>query len=245
MGHDDTSAEPARSGPGASRGSVPGRPPVPSAMHIDPATLSAEARYRLLIGGVVPRPIAWVSTLSPDGRANLAPFSFFNAVSASPPVLMFAPANRPDGGEKDTLRNAKPVAEGGTGEFVVSTVPHALARAMAACGEALPYGESEWALAGVGPEPSRLVLPPRVAASPLTFECRTLSVTRLDPGKPGAGNIVLGIVVAVHAADGLVDGAGHVDAARLDSVARMGGSGYCTTRDRFDLPFGRAALPVG
>ncbi len=211
-------------------------------MHIDPAALTPADRYKLLIGAVVPRPIAWVSTISPTGLLNLAPFSFFNAVSSSPPVLMFAPANLPDGGEKDTLRNAKPVEEGGTGEFVVNLVPDRLARQMAACAEPLPYGQSEFDLAGVATAPSRLVRPPRVAESPLSFECRTLRVIRFGQGLPSAGNMVLGEVLAVFAADGVVDARTHVDAAALDLVARMGGPSYCRTRDRFDLPHGRAPI---
>src|ERR1051325_3658365 len=95
-------------------------PAVRSAMEIDPAKIALENRYKLLIGCIVPRPIAFVSTISPDGRLNLAPFSFFNGVGSDPMTLLFCPANKPDGSEKDSLRNAKPIAEGGLGEFVVN-----------------------------------------------------------------------------------------------------------------------------
>ncbi|MFN0012749.1 MAG: flavin reductase family protein [Phycisphaerales bacterium] len=214
-------------------------------MDIDPASLAPADRYKLLIGGVVPRPIAWVSTISPDGRLNLAPFSFFNAVSASPPVLMFAPANKPDGSEKDTLRNAKPAGEGGTGEFVVNIVPFGVARQMAACAEELAYGESEFELAGLMSVPSMVVRPPRVAESPLSFECRTLRVIRFGENRPGAGNMVLGEVVRVHAAPGVVNERWHVDPDALDAIARMGGTGYCRTTERFEMPMGRRALEGG
>lgn len=211
-------------------------------MFLDPASLNQSDRYKLLIGGIVPRPIAWVSTLSVDGKPNLAPFSFFNGVSSRPMSLVFCPSNRDDGGEKDTLRNAKPVDEGGTGEFVVNMVPHGLARPMAACAEPLPHGQSEWDLAGLRARPSRRVRPGTVEGSPMAFECRTLRVIRLAPGEPGGGNLVIGEVLAVYAREGLVNERCHVDAAILDAIGRMGGLGYCTTRDRFEMPMGRAAL---
>jgi flavin reductase (DIM6/NTAB) family NADH-FMN oxidoreductase RutF len=214
-------------------------------MDIDPSALAIPDRYKLLIGAIVPRPIAWVSTLSPDGRPNLAPFSFFNGVSANPMTLMFCPANKPDGSEKDTLRNAALPIEGGgggVGEFVINIVPAALARQMAACAEPLDYGHSEWELTGLEPEPSRLVKPARVARSPVCFECKTDRILRLNPGAPSGGNIVVGRVVHVHARDGLVNERLHIDPAQLDAIGRMGGLGYCTTRARFDLPMGREAL---
>ena len=95
-------------------------------MELKPDDMAWADRYKLLIGSVLPRPIAFVSTISPDGRPNIAPFSFFTAVGSNPMTMLFCPANHPDGSEKDTLRNAKPVSEGGTGEFVVSVVPERL-----------------------------------------------------------------------------------------------------------------------
>jgi flavin reductase (DIM6/NTAB) family NADH-FMN oxidoreductase RutF len=213
-------------------------------LDLDPDALDPADRYKLLIGAIVPRPIALVSTLSPGTphALNLAPFSFFNGVGSNPMTLLFCPANRPDGGEKDTLRNCKPSDEGGLGEFVVNIVPAAIADRMAACAEELTYGQSEFDLAGLTPEPSRVVRPPRVAESPLAFECRTVQVIRTNPGQPGGGNIVIGRVVRVVARDGLVNERYHVDPDLLDSVGRMGGLSYCTTRQRFTLPFGRTAL---
>lgn len=211
-------------------------------MEIDPAQLAPADRYKLLIGGIVPRPIAFVSSISPAGHVNLAPFSFFNGVGSDPMTLLFCPANKPDGSDKDTLRNVLPVEEGGTGEFVVSTVSEAFARQMASCAEPLPYGEDEFALSGLTPTPSRRVRPPRVAQSPLSFECVTHQVIRLNPGVPGGGNIVIGRVVHVHAADGLVNERFHVDPAGMKAIGRMGGLGYCLTRERFEMPMGRGAL---
>ncbi len=217
-------------------------PWIASGMEIDPNAISVAERYKLLIGGVTPRFIALVSTASTDGRPNVAPFSFATAVGSNPMMLMFCPANRPDGGEKDSLRNAKPESEGGTGQFVVNTVPFAIARQIAAAAEDLPHGESEFELAGLTEEPSERVRPPRVAESPISFECETTQVVRTNQGEPGGGNIVLGRVVWVRARDGLVNERMHVDPADHDTIARMGGLSYCRTTDRFDLPVGRAAL---
>ncbi|MEK6703422.1 MAG: flavin reductase family protein [Planctomycetota bacterium] len=211
-------------------------------MDLDPASLAPADRYKLLIGCIVPRPIAWVSTVSVAGLPNLAPFSFFAGVGSDPMTLLFCPANTPQGGEKDTLANAKPVSQGGTGEFVVNVVPHALARQMAATAEPLPHGESEFALAGLEMAESVKVRAPRVALSPVSFECRTLQVIRTNPGVPAGGNVVLGQVVHIHLAGNLVNDRLHTDPAALDAVGRMGGLGYCTTRDRFEMPMGRRAL---
>jgi flavin reductase (DIM6/NTAB) family NADH-FMN oxidoreductase RutF len=211
-------------------------------MELNPKSLDQSERYRLMIGCIVPRPIAFVSTISPEGATNLAPFSFFNGVGAEPMTLLFCPANKPDGSEKDSLRNCKPVEEGGTGEFVVNVALEEYQRQVAAAGEALPADESEFDLTGLTPEPARVVRPPRVAESPVSFECRTLQVLRLAQDKPGGANIVLGAVVHVHVRDDLVDEKLRVLPDRLPAIGRLGGLGYCTIRDRFDLPRGRAAL---
>jgi flavin reductase (DIM6/NTAB) family NADH-FMN oxidoreductase RutF len=211
-------------------------------MDLDPLSLPPADRYKLLIGAIVPRPIAFVSTLSPDGRANLAPFSFFNGVGSNPMTLLFCPANKPDGSEKDSLRNAKPQSEGGLGEFVVNVASEPYARQVAAAAEVLPYGESEFDLVGLTPASSVQVRPPRVAESPVSFECRTVQVIRTNPGAPAGGNIVIGHVVHVHLADGIVNDRLHVDAERLAAIGRMGGLWYTRTRERFQIPMGREAL---
>lgn len=214
-------------------------------MLIDPASLDPQNRYKLMIGAIVPRPIALVSTLSPGGVRNLAPFSFFAGVGSNPMTLLFCPANKPDGTEKDSLRNAKPVSEGGRGEFVVNIVPHANARAMASCAEPLGPEESEFDLSGLTPIASAKVGPPRVEQSPVAFECTTTQVIRTNGSAPGAGNIVIGEVVSVYVRDDAVNERFHIDPAALDALGRMGGLGYCTTRERFEMPMGRAALRGG
>jgi flavin reductase (DIM6/NTAB) family NADH-FMN oxidoreductase RutF len=212
-------------------------------MELDPATLDQRDRYKLLIGGIVPRPIAFVSTISAAGAHNLAPFSFFAGVSSEPMSLLFCPANTPQGEPKDTLRNILETAAsapgGGVGSgFVVNIVSHAIAKPMALCAEPLPHGESEFTFANLTPSPSHKVKPPRVKESLLSFECETMQVIRLAPGTPGGGNIVLGRVVWVNADDRVINDRLHLDPTILDAVGRMGGLGYCTTRDRFDLPMG-------
>jgi flavin reductase (DIM6/NTAB) family NADH-FMN oxidoreductase RutF len=215
-------------------------------MELDPAPLSQSDRYKLLIGGIVPRPIAFVSSCSPHGQLNLAPFSFFAGVASVPMTLLFCPANGPSGEEKDTLRNVKPVVDGGLGEFVVNVAVEAYERRMASCAEPLPYGQSEFDLSGLTPAPARLVHPPRVAESPICFECRTRQVIRLAPGVPGGGNIVIGEIVHVFVRDDLINERLHIDPAKLAAIGRMGGLGYTRTRERFEMPMGRGALePTG
>jgi len=211
-------------------------------MQVKPSDLQPRQRYRLMIGSIVPRPIAFVSTLSVDGQPNLAPFSFFTGVGAEPMTVAFGPANAADGGEKDTLRNCKPTAEGGTGEFVVNVAIESYQREVAAAAEPLPHGESEFELTGLETASSVEVRPPRVAASPIVYECRTLQVIRLAEGVPGGANLVVGEIVQVHIDDTLVNERFEIDADRLAAIGRMGGLEYCRTRDRFEMPRGRAAL---
>ncbi len=211
-------------------------------LELDTTRLKPSDRYKLLIGAIVPRPIAFVSTISVEGKHNLAPFSFFNGVSATPMVLLFCPSNAPDGGEKDTLRNCKPREEGGTGEFVVNASVERYAEKMIAAAEPLPWGESEFELVGLTPEPGRVVAAPRVLEAPWSFECRTRQVIRLAPGVPGGGNVVLGEVVHVKFDETLADERFHVDQVALRAVGRMGGDVYARTSDLFELARGRPAL---
>ncbi|MCB9869766.1 MAG: flavin reductase family protein [Planctomycetes bacterium] len=214
-------------------------------MELVPADLSPSERYKLLIGCIVPRPIAFVSTVSVDGRPNLAPFSFFNGVGSDPMTVVFCPANRPDGGEKDTLRNCKPTAEGGTGVFVVNAAVEAYARQMAGAAEPLACGDSEFELVGLTPAPSVCVKAPRVAESPVCFECETVHIYRTNAGVAGGGNAVFGRVVHVYVRDDLLDGRMRVDPDLLAAIGRMGEQSYARTRDRFELPRGQLGLDPG
>jgi flavin reductase (DIM6/NTAB) family NADH-FMN oxidoreductase RutF len=216
----------------------------PTHMELSPDDLAPRERYKLMIGCIVPRPIAFVSTVSLDGRFNLAPFSFFNGVGSDPMTVMFCPANREDGGDKDTLLNCRPPEEGGVGQFVVNAAVEDYRHKVAAAAEALEHGDSEFELVGLTPAASRVVKPPRVAEAPWAFECETLQVIRTNPGVPGGGNAVLGRVVHVWARDDVVNQRRIVDAEALGAIGRMGGFDYCTTRDRFTMPVGRAALEL-
>ncbi|HWB20744.1 MAG TPA: flavin reductase family protein [Phycisphaerales bacterium] len=200
-------------------------------------------RYKLLIGCIVPRPIAFVSTLSPDGKCpNLAPFSFFNGVGSDPMMILFCVSNKPDGSEKDTLRNCKPASEGGQGQFVVNASVEPYVRKVAAAAEDSAYGVSEFELVGLATEPSVVVAPPRVKDAPWCFECETMQILRTNPGRPGGGNVVLGRVIHVKVDDALLNERMHVNPDKLRAVGRMGGITYARTRERFELPMGLDAL---
>jgi flavin reductase (DIM6/NTAB) family NADH-FMN oxidoreductase RutF len=193
-------------------------------VRIDPA--EHDSLYRTLAGAVIPRPIAWVSSLSPEGEENLAPYSFFNVVSTSPPVVMFAPADRsgrPDG-LSDSARNARQ-----TGEFVVNIVTEPLAEAMNATSATLPPGESEFDHADLDRAPSKRVAPPRVAAADVAFECELYEFIAV-----GSNAMVLGEVVSVHL-DESVTTDGKLDVRKVDAVGRLAGSYYCHTDDRFRM----------
>lgn len=198
-------------------------------MEIDLAQLRPRDAYGLLISTILPRPIAWVSTVSSEGRGNLAPFSFFQGVTANPPTLLFVVANTRDGGRKDTLRNVE-----ATGEFVVNLVPFALAEAMNATSASLPHGESEFERFGIASAPSARVRPPRVAASPVALECALDRIVTVGEG-PLAGNVVFGRIVHAHVEDAVLGPDGRPDPAKLDLIGRLGGEAYVRTRERFDL----------
>lgn len=210
-------------------------------MDVDPKELTPLEQYKILSGCITPRPIAFVSSCSPDGAVNLAPFSFFNGAGANPMVLVFSPITTKDG-DKDTLRNVRPPDEGGIGEFVVNVAVEEYFQQMAACAETLPYGESELDMVGLTAAPSKAVKPPRVAESPVSFECRTLQIVCPNPGEPMSANIVIGEVVHVWLRDDVVDDAWHVDQDALRTLGRLGGPSYVRTRKRFDFVRGREAL---
>jgi len=185
--------------------------------------------HRLYLGFVQPRPIAWASTLSRDGKPNLAPFSFYNMVSANPPVVLFSPALNSRGEAKDTLRNVRE-----TGEFVVATVTESNARAMNETSTEYPHDVSEFEAAGLTPLPAKVVRAHLVKESPINIECRVRQIISLGH-EPGAGQVVFGDVLVLHIDDTILNDQGLIDADRLQAVARMGGHEYSRTRDRFEL----------
>lgn len=198
-------------------------------MLIDPEQTPPVKLYHYLIGAIVPRPIAWVSTISPGGAANLAPFSYFNGIGVRPPALCFSPLNRRDGSKKDTIVNLE-----STPEFVVNVVPGRLAEAMNLSSADLDYEESEFEKSGVTAVASHRVKPPAVAESPIKFECELDRIIELGEG-PMAANLVLGRIVLMHVDDAVLDGEQRIDARKLDLVGRMGGDLYARTTDLFEL----------
>lgn len=195
-------------------------------MIIDPKSATYKDNYKLMIGSIVPRPIAFVSTLSQDGRANLAPFSYFTAISSDPPTLCFAPGRRPsDGDRKDTLGNIE-----STGEFVVNVVNVALGAAMNKTATDYPPDTDEFKVAGLTPVPSQKIKPPRVKESPINMECKLYDVIHIGKAQAGGGALVIGEIVLFHVADELYRD-GRIDIRKLDPLGRLAGSEYCTLGD--------------
>lgn len=186
--------------------------------------------FHTLLSCVLPRPIAWVSTISASGVPNLAPFSFFNGVGSNPPAVMFSPCNRADGSVKDTVRNLREV-----GEFVVHVVPYGLREAMNDTSYTFGPEEDEIALCGLTPLPSRFVRPPRIAESPVHMECRLVQIVEVGGG-PLSANVCIGEVLCFHIARNVLQADGTADLDRLDLIGRCGGDVYVTVRDRFVLP---------
>jgi flavin reductase (DIM6/NTAB) family NADH-FMN oxidoreductase RutF len=197
-------------------------------VHFDFEALSARDRYKLLIGTVIPRPIAFVTTVDVEGRVNAAPYSFFNCLSADPAILALGVENKPDMAFKDTAANVRE-----TEEFTVNIVDDAMVEAMNVCAVPFAPGVDELAAAGLTAVPGTHVKCPRILEAPASLECRrylTLSV-----GK--SREIILGQVLGVFIREGAVDRVTkHVDQGLMDAIGRMGGHGYARTRDRFDLP---------
>ena len=199
-------------------------------MQFDFAALSGRDRYKLIVSTVVPRPIAWVVTQSAAGVVNAAPYSFFNGVSGEPPLLIVSIEGRSSTERKDTAENIRQ-----TGQFVVNLVSTAAAPDMVVTAIDFAPGVSEVAEAKLTTAPSVKVAPPRLAASPVAFECEHFQTVEL----PGARDLVLGRIVMMHVADEAVLDAArcYIDTPKLDLVGRMHGSGwYARTTDRFEIP---------
>ena len=197
-------------------------------MTIDPKDHDYNNIYKLMIGSIVPRPIAFVSSMSPEGIRNLAPFSFFNGVCSNPPIILFSTVIRKDGLQKDTLNNVE-----ATGEFVVNIVSEEFAEKMNVTSAEFPPDVDEFVESGLTPIPSDLVKPPRVKESKIGMECKLARIVRFGAG-PGGGCTVFGEILRFHIADELFDNY-RIDQDKLHAIGRMGGPTYTRTRDRFDL----------
>ena len=193
---------------------------------IDPSATAPLNIYKLLVGAVVPRPIAFVSTLSPEGVANLAPFSFFTVASANPPVLCFTTSFREP--RKDTLVNVRAMKE-----FVVNIVSEEFAAKMNVTSGEYAYGVDEFGESGLTPVASDLVQPPRVKESHVNMECKLLQTIEVS-NQPLGGTLILGEVVRFHIDDAILEEF-RIDPDGLAAVGRMAGNTYIRTTDRLDM----------
>jgi flavin reductase (DIM6/NTAB) family NADH-FMN oxidoreductase RutF len=187
-------------------------------MHVDPASLDAEESYKLMTGVVVPRPVAWVTSLSASGGVNLAPFSTFTFVSPKPPMLAFS-VGRKGSVYKDTAENIL-AAE----EYVVHIADRPLIAAVHASAVEYPADVSETEMLGLATVPSLHVKPPRVAAAPIAMECRLRQVLEFGDTR---SKLIVGEVIAFHFRDGLIK-AGKIDTRALDPICRLAGPNYAT-----------------
>ena len=193
---------------------------------IDPNNF--EGFNRVFTGVIVPRPIAFVSSMSSDGYVNLAPYSFFNAVSYHPPTIVFSSNRKAGDKQKDTLANIEE-----TGEFVINIVSDEIAEAMNITAAEYPMEVDEFQIAGLTHAPSQIVKPPRVAESPVNLECRLNQVVKIGEGDHEHG-LVIGEVVLVHLRDDIIDGH-RINHQRLKPVGRLAGNMYCSTADSYEL----------
>jgi flavin reductase (DIM6/NTAB) family NADH-FMN oxidoreductase RutF len=203
------------------------RPQRQEGGYISPEDLTERQTYFLLTGLVVPRPIAWVSTVSADGERNLAPYSYFNACSHIPPIVHISPANynkRPSGGGKDTLNNIRE-----TGEFVVNIVGAEMGQAMVTTSASVEADIDEFEVAGLEEVPSRSVKPGRVSGVPAALECKLLEIVPM-----GLGNVIFGEVIDFYVAEGILQ-QGRVSVEALRPLGRLGGSYYAEVKDAYSI----------
>ena len=197
-------------------------------MKIDPREMARKDFYNVLLAALNPRPIAWVSTVGEDGVFNLAPFSFFQGISAKPPIVCFSVASKRDGEKKDTLRNAE------SGEdFVINTVNEELAELMNQTSAEYPPEVDEFKETGLTPIKSELVKSPRVAESPVNMECQVNQIIQFGES-PEFGSLIIGEVVCMHVKDEFCVN-GEVDGWKLMNIGRLWGKYYCRLTDTFEM----------
>lgn len=200
-------------------------------MEIVPADISIKSMYKLITGTIVPRAIGWVSTVNENGQPNLAPFSYFTAVCSRPPTILFCPGvRRIDLGQKDTLRNVR-----AGGEFVVNIVTEELAEAMSITATELPAEVNEFELAGLTAAPSVIVKPPRVAESPVNYECKVVEIVNIGDGGRGSGSVVIGEVLHMHVDDEVMQPDYRIDIQALKPIGRLAGPNYAFIHDTFEM----------
>jgi len=208
---------------------------------IDPKKISVPQLFGHLTGAVGPRPIAFASTIDAQGHVNLAPFSFFNVFGANPPILVFSPSRSGrDNSTKNTLDNVLEVPE-----TTINMVDYAMVQQMSLASTAYPKGVNEFVKAGLTELASESIQPPRVAESPVQFECKVIEVKPLGT-EGGAGNLVICEIVKIHIKDEVLDTNGAIDPLKIDQVARMGGNWYSrANQGLFEVPKPIAQLGIG
>ena len=193
--------------------------------------LTTPELHNYLQYAIAPRPICFASTVDKDGNVNLSPFSFFNLFSSNPPICVFSPSRRVrDNTTKHTLENVLEVPE-----CVINIVNYDMVQQTSLASVEYPKGINEFIKSGFTPIESELVRPPRVAESPVQFECVVNEVKSLGNG-PGAGNLIFAEIKLIHLSQAVLDPQGKIDQEKLDLVARLGGDWYCRTTDLFQLP---------
>jgi len=207
----------------------------------EPKDLSVGKLHGYLLGAVTPRPIAFASTIDKDGNINLSPFSFFNVFSANPPILIFSPARRGrDNTTKHTYENVLEVKE-----VVINIVNYDMVQQMSLSSTEYPKGTNEFLKAGLTQLPSEKVKPPRVAESPVQFECKVNKVIELGK-EGGAGNLVICEVLKIHIDESILDENQVIDQHKIDTVARMGGNWYSRSNmGMFEVPKPLTTLGIG
>ena len=199
-------------------------------MIFDPSEIPFQETHKLMIGSIIPRPIAFVSTQSNNGKNNVAPFSYFNGVCSKPPTIMFAPARRGwDGEEKDTLINIRD-----TEEFVVNIVSESFAEKMVMCATDFDSDVDEFEISGLTPTNSQKIKPPRVGEAKISFECKLNQIVEIGDGTVGSGFVVIGTIVLFHIDDGIYDN-GRIITDKLEPLGRLAGNWYTRSTDTLKI----------
>ncbi len=199
-------------------------------MIFDPNEIPFQETHKLMIGSIVPRPIAFVSTQSKDGKNNVAPFSYFNGVCSKPPTIMFAPARRGwDGEEKDTLINIRD-----TEEFVVNIVSESFAEKMVMCATDFDSDVDEFEISGLNTADSQKIKPPRVEEAKISFECKLNQIIEIGDGSAGSGFVVIGTIVLFHIDDDIYDN-GRILLNQLEPLGRLAGNWYTRLTDTLKI----------
>ena len=199
-------------------------------MIYDPEDLTFQQTHKLMIGSIIPRPIAFVATTSVKKSNNIAPFSYFNGVCSNPPTIMFAPARRGwDGKEKDTLKNIRE-----TKEFTINIVSESFSQQMVDCSTDFDSNINEFEISGLHTSKSQRIQPPRLKESKISYECILNQIVEIGDGKAGSGFIVIGSIVLFHISDDVISN-DRIDIQKLNPIGRLAGDWYTRPTDNFKI----------